>query len=140
MYANVLNGLSMTVTTMTRLSALVLSGGGAKKLDPGMSQSTTSCICSVMYIITGGCMSSEELSDDVYLSMVCPEGTSKKFLHVSSSTHSHVTSHMVPVTLLVDKGGPVQYEHWPSSLQHACTTHLQQTTWIIHYNALCVTV
>ena len=56
-----------------------------------------------------------------YLWMVCPERTFKEFLHDSSSPHSHVTDHTVPLMLVVPKGGPVQFKRWSSSLQHACS-------------------
>ena len=55
----------------------------------------------------------------------------KKFLHICSRTHSCVTSHIVPLTLLVHKGGPVKYDCQPSS-PHTCSAHLQQATWIMH--------
>ena len=61
----------------------------------------------------------------------CRREISKKFLHICGRTHSCVTSHIVPLRLLVHKGGPVKYDCQPSS-PHTCSAHLQQATWIMH--------
>ena len=41
--------------------------------------------------------------------------TSKNFSTSSTSAHSHLTNHNVPLTLVAPKGGTVQYECWPWS-------------------------
>ena len=67
----------MTLMTMTCVSALALSGGRAKKLNPRMSQgpaaeepmkleSTTASLVQCISSLRA-CMSSKELSDDMYI-------------------------------------------------------------------------
>ena len=73
----------MIVMTMTCVSALALSGGGAKKLNPRMSQgpaaeepmkleSTTASLVRCILLLRA-CMSSEELSDDMFIFGWCAQ-------------------------------------------------------------------